>query len=71
MKFFIATLVAFLAMVSQVLASPTPGDSPDMPVFHCGGENNQSCPSGFRCCGPFTLENGGTCHQGTRGVCPL
>ncbi|KAF4610497.1 hypothetical protein D9613_006575 [Agrocybe pediades] len=70
MKFFVATLVASVVLISQVLASPTPGNTPDT-TFHCGGENNLSCPSGYRCCGPISVENGGTCYQGTRGICPL
>ncbi|KDR70967.1 hypothetical protein GALMADRAFT_254586 [Galerina marginata CBS 339.88] len=70
MKFSALTLVASLAFLSQAFATPAPQSDPTV-VHHCGGEYNLKCPRGWRCCGPIQVTLGGTCYEGTTGVCPL
>ncbi|KIK01941.1 hypothetical protein K443DRAFT_677957 [Laccaria amethystina LaAM-08-1] len=43
-------------------------------ALRCG--DYQSCPVGYRCCGPLILdpetgESYGTCFKGATGICPL
>ncbi|KIK51126.1 hypothetical protein GYMLUDRAFT_252361 [Collybiopsis luxurians FD-317 M1] len=54
--FTVATIVfVFAAAVSAEPVSRT--------VYRCGTPENPSCPSGYRCCGPFIVDPplGGTC----------
>ncbi|KXN66080.1 hypothetical protein CONCODRAFT_12161 [Conidiobolus coronatus NRRL 28638] len=42
-------------------------------VYHCGQglEGPMECPPGYRCCGPISVEFGGTCYNGEPGICPV
>ncbi|PPQ69377.1 hypothetical protein CVT26_002532 [Gymnopilus dilepis] len=62
--FVLATALVF---VSQAFANPTPQGTP--PVRHCEYFNRAGtlvkhpdllCPTGYRCCGPFSASMGGT-----------
>ncbi|KAJ7586014.1 hypothetical protein C8J56DRAFT_1052377 [Mycena floridula] len=70
----VKTLVFVLAAVSIASAASTPARDV---VYHCSLDGvTETCPVGYRCCGPFFEPIGGTtfsgtCHQGTTGVCPL
>ncbi|KAF9060313.1 hypothetical protein BDP27DRAFT_1339796 [Rhodocollybia butyracea] len=59
--FKLFTAVAF-ATIFGVLVSAE--------VYHCDGPD-ETCPPGYRCCGPISVEYGGTCFLGTKGICPL
>ncbi|KJA14611.1 hypothetical protein HYPSUDRAFT_92286 [Hypholoma sublateritium FD-334 SS-4] len=60
-------------IATQALATPTPQASSI--VYHCGFNEvtgkAQTCPSGYRCCGPISATLGGTCFAGLTGACPL
>ncbi|KAF8883334.1 hypothetical protein CPB84DRAFT_1850979 [Gymnopilus junonius] len=68
MKFSILSFVTTLAFVSQALATPAPQGSTT--VYHCNGPSGETCPTGYRCCGPLLVGVGGTCYLGTTGICP-
>ncbi|KAF8799663.1 hypothetical protein BYT27DRAFT_6856964 [Phlegmacium glaucopus] len=70
---FVAAIFTFFA---QTMAEPLPQTATAIvacptQVFHCGGPCGLQCPVGWRCCGPISVEFGGTCYKGTTGVCPL
>ncbi|KAF9529634.1 hypothetical protein CPB83DRAFT_852461 [Crepidotus variabilis] len=74
MKFAISTFITTLVVLVQVSAEPIATSKSYQPtpvVYHCGGPNALVCPTGYRCCGPFLQGVGGTCFQGTTGLCPL
>ncbi|KAF9526759.1 hypothetical protein CPB83DRAFT_450813 [Crepidotus variabilis] len=69
MKFAISTLITALVVLVQVSAEPIPTPQTSQ-AMHCNGPDGLVCPTGFRCCGPFLGGVGGTCFQGTTGICP-
>ncbi|KAF9480328.1 hypothetical protein BDN70DRAFT_877698 [Pholiota conissans] len=71
MKFLSYSLAVCLAFSSVALATPAPQVTDPLPVYHCGGLSGSKCPTGWRCCGPIQVDVGGTCYQGTTGICPL
>ncbi|KAF9465489.1 hypothetical protein BDZ94DRAFT_1253929 [Collybia nuda] len=58
--------ILFFAIV-HVSASPSP--SSEETTINCHTQTD--CPAGYRCCGPFRAELGGTCFGGPSHICPL
>ncbi|KIK68497.1 hypothetical protein GYMLUDRAFT_92023 [Collybiopsis luxurians FD-317 M1] len=56
---FKAYAVATLALALSILVSAEP-ISRDT-VYHCGTDENPTCPAGYTCCGPLNEGVGGTC----------
>ncbi|KAF8159948.1 hypothetical protein B0H34DRAFT_423966 [Crassisporium funariophilum] len=69
MKLSVLSFAITFASFMQASAMPNPQTT--TPVYHCGGNANAKCPIGYRCCGPISVELGGTCYLGVRGICPL
>ncbi|KAF9038095.1 hypothetical protein BJ165DRAFT_1614321 [Panaeolus papilionaceus] len=64
MKTYFAAIVISLSLVASVASNPVIGQpepvptSTGTPTFHCGGTSNLTCPTGWRCCGPFVSLDG-------------
>ncbi|KAF4610745.1 hypothetical protein D9613_006573 [Agrocybe pediades] len=69
MKISTAFLVASFAFFSRAMAAPKPQETGT--VMRCDGDDGESCPTGFRCCGPISITLGGFCVSDTVRICPF